>query len=215
MKIKQKLIYPCALLLLFAGSASTCHAAGFLKYNTNGLDVILESDMLDVSLTAKQPGLGNCPDMFWSITIDAGTWIDPVYWSKTATGLVGCNNNSVFGSLLGAEFNLSLNSATGSGLALINDGYNHYSKFHTDAPKSHPPGLFPPDLFWKADVEWWYPDIARGPDSKPGKYKCNVTVNVYYTLYNNVGDNPGKMGTVSGEAGHSNRMDLSSCTRMN
>lgn len=179
------------------------------------LSTILGKDRDGATVTK---GLGNCPGMEWYMTtiVDGKITTPVAFWGVRLKGilglpavLTGCDNNYYNN---GNAATVVINLTPQSTIAIINSGYNHYQKVHSDAPEMMPYGLPFTKLYWKVDVEWWYPDITRTSRSKPGVYRCNVTVNNYYQLYNNVGDNPGNMGTVSGESGHSDRINLDQCT---
>lgn len=199
----------------------------------------ITSDNLSVSLTgvstalsgiinlpkggSMTQGLGNCPNQKWvlSDTFDKKSLAPTINWFGASVGgarfipglpniYFGCDNNYYTD---GHYASMYFNFTPVATIAVVNSGYNHYQKVHSDAPVMMPygnPGL---KLYWKADVEWWYPDIIR-KDTGPGRYRCDVTVNVYYQLYNNVGDNPGQLGTVSNESGHSDRQWLNFCQRV-
>ncbi|ECF5902026.1 hypothetical protein FNH43_22325 [Salmonella enterica subsp. salamae] len=219
-KIKKKLIYSYALLFLFAGSAT----GGTVSYrSSDDLFVRVRNDKTIVLQNPEQRGLGGCgPSMRWFFTEKAGI-TQPIYWTwipgdtniiaspDGIPGLHTCdNNNNGAGGFGKVYFKFTPDNK----ISISNSGYNHYQKIHSDAP-AMAPGIVNPFshniVFWRADVEWWYPDITKSKTIKPGVYSCEVTVNVYYQLYNNFGDNPGNMGTVSNESGHSNRITLEQC----
>lgn len=193
---------------------------------SDNLSVSLNGASVEVDTIRNLPnggsmtqGLGNCPNQQWFITdtLNKDSLTPPISWERNAgsapfipglpVSYFGCDNNYYTD---GRYANVYFNLTPVATIAVVNSGYNHYQKVHSEAPVMMPYGLPGLKLYWKADVEWWYPDIIRN-DSKPGRYRCDVTVNVYYQLYNNVGDNPGKMGTVSNESGHSDRLRLTSC----
>ncbi|ECM9893897.1 hypothetical protein YL93_17535 [Salmonella enterica subsp. enterica serovar Montevideo] len=219
-KIKKKLIYLYALLFLFAGSAT----GGTVSYiSSDGLFVRVRNDKTIVLQNPERRGLGNCGAMPWFFTAKAGI-TQPIYWTSipgdgniiaspdNIAGIRNCDNNHFsstnnFGKVY-FKFTPDKN------ISIFNSGYNHYQKLHSEAGPMIP-GILNPFtanyVFWRADVEWWYPDITKSKTMKPGVYSCEVTVNVYYQLYNNFGDDPGNMGVVSHESGHSDRITLEQC----
>lgn len=219
-KIKKKLIYSYVLLFLFAGSAT----GGTVSYiSSDALFVRVRNDKTIVLQNPERRGLGNCgPSMTWFFTEKAGI-TQPIYWttipgdtniivpSGGTAGLRNCDNNN-FGN--GSFGKVYFKFTPEKNISISNFGYNHYQNIHSSAPRMAP-GIVNPfspnPVFWHADVEWWYPDITKSKTIKPGVYSCEVTVNVYYQLYNNFDDDPGNMGTKSNESGHSNRITLEQC----